>query len=714
MTHGATQVRPAAALAPGALRALQLLQWSALGALGVYLFMRSAGMNPVVMSDEWTYSRHSRLGPLGESILPSYLYLWIFRATNACGSGFLDCARALNVLFFVAAGPFIYLLARMVCGRPVAAFVTLLCLLAPVSSFTAYFMPEALYFFLFCVLAWAALALRETPALRYGLVTGALLGVMSLVKVHALFLLPAQIVFAAAIAWRMRAQENWIARSVTAACVIAATMFAIKFALGYLLAGSNALHLLGSFYGAHAGNSLGAADRLARLFGPAMTSLKGHLMALVLLFGLPIATVLTHAFSAASRREGESSLHALLLYALLMLGAALLMTIAFTATIAAPGTPEGIRLHLRYYDFVFPLLLIGAASQIGRQQRAGASWLAAALALGVGAAAVYAALFLVPAYQLSLTDGPEIAALVQATDITVLGKTFKMFPLLVSFQLALLGWSVVNRSQAARALVFLVLPLSVISSDLTVRDILGQFFRPNDYDAAGQFARARLPGQDRAALAVAGSDQAGLARAMFHADSAGAAAIALEAGAPLAANELPARRTWLLVVGAHALPPGVQVAARTPQYALIRLGTPHSASAAVDFSAPLAGGVLERTEGLADSEPWGAWSNARQVRLRFAAPLPASLNVFINARALGPNVGKDFTIRVGADSRTFRLPAAAQERFFQFATDGAAREVTIEVPQPVTARELGLGADERKLGLGLMSMEIGSGATPKH
>jgi phosphoglycerol transferase len=253
-----------------------------------------------------------------------------------------------------------------------------------------------------------------------------------------------------------------------------------------------------------------------------------------------------------------------------------------------------------------------------------------------------------------------------------------------------------------------VLPLSVLSSHATTQAILAQFHTPNEYDTAGQFARQRLSEQDRAALAIAGSDLAGLARAQFHVDSARAGAITLDAGAPLVASELPARRKWLLVVGQHALPADAQVEARTPQYALLRLGFNHTRTAAVSFSANAAS-VLERAEGLAASEPWGAWSNAQQVKLRFAKPLPAALNVFVNAHAIGPNIGKDFIIRVGAQTRTFRLGASTQERFFQFATDGSARDVTIEVPQPVTPRELGLGADDRKIGLGLVGMEIGAG-----
>lgn len=106
----------------------------------VYLVLRSTGLYPLVFADEWAYSSAARLLPAAQAIVPSWLYLWLFGLTSACGNGFLDCARIVNALLFVASAPFLYQLARQVASERVAAVVTVLSLLAPVNSYTAYFM----------------------------------------------------------------------------------------------------------------------------------------------------------------------------------------------------------------------------------------------------------------------------------------------------------------------------------------------------------------------------------------------------------------------------------------------------------------------------------------------------------------------------------------------------------------------------------------------
>ena len=123
-------------------------------AVFVWLLLRNQGLNPAIFSDEWYYSKMSRLQALGDAIVPSYLYLWLFRATNACGDGFLDCARIGNELFFVASAPFIYAVARRVASTPLALLVAAAALLTPFNIYTSFFMPEATYYFGFAVLSW--------------------------------------------------------------------------------------------------------------------------------------------------------------------------------------------------------------------------------------------------------------------------------------------------------------------------------------------------------------------------------------------------------------------------------------------------------------------------------------------------------------------------------------------------------------------------------
>jgi phosphoglycerol transferase len=119
------------------------------------------------------------------------------------GDAFLQCTRIGNAALLVGAVPFLYLTGRRYCSAPLAAALALLAVLAPFNSYTVYFMPEATYFFGFSVLSWAVLARHgQWPDLAVAALGGALLGALSLVKVHALFLTPALLAFIWYCGWR--------------------------------------------------------------------------------------------------------------------------------------------------------------------------------------------------------------------------------------------------------------------------------------------------------------------------------------------------------------------------------------------------------------------------------------------------------------------------------------------------------------------------------
>jgi phosphoglycerol transferase len=95
------------------------------------------------------------------------------------------------------------------------------------------------------------------------------------------------------------------------------------------------------------------------------------------------------------------------------------------------------------------------------------------------------------------------------------------------------------------------------------------------------------------------------------------------------------------------------------------------------------------------------------VRLHFREPLPKKLNLFLTMQAFGPNVGKEFVVRVGQMEKRVKLAPLPHEVFLQFETDGMQKTVTIDVPQAVSPQELGMSADIRRLGLGMWKVELG-------
>lgn len=665
-----------------------------LGAVFAWLLERHLGLNPVIFADELYYSRMARLAPLGDALVPSYLYLWLFGASNACGPGFLDCVRIGNALLFVGAGPFIYLIARRVTAAPAAIAITLLSLLAPFNLYTAFFMPEATYYFGFVVLSWLLLTRSAWSMPRLGLAAGLVLGMMSLVKVHALFLLPALCLYLAGAAWLREPGGRWLRAALAGAALLAATMLAVRLGLGYLLAGEPALGLFGNFYATAAASGSGTSP--LALLGPAFVNGRGHLMVLALLMPLPMAALLLAVLSGAARRAAGADFNRLALYTILVLGSAAGLTVAYTASIAGVGPHEVLRLHLRYYSFTFPLLLAVAAAIAHHGRVAPRLRLLAAVLVG---AAVAASLLLLPLYAINPVDGPEIAAIdLQAWT----GWTAAALALLV------LGLWALGQRMAVPLFLFAALPFTLVLGGQLTSHYLSQVANDWVADRAGKAAYAHVPACERHLVTVAGDEVVEIMRAQFHIDDKDVGMLELPKGAPIERYQLPARQRWLLVMGQHSLPDGVQPVLQTPDYALVRLESGVRMLGAARLSDAYGGAnLLAGAEGMSVSEPWGRWSDGQRVVLHFARPLPRNLNVILQARAYAANTTLPFTMRVGQETKPFRIAGSFQEVRLRFTTDGLQRSLEITVPRPTAPRTLGEWPDDRELGIGIVDVAIG-------
>jgi phosphoglycerol transferase len=660
-------------------------------AVFAWLLLRNHGLPPAIFADEWYYSKMSRLQPLSEAIVPSYLYLWLFRATNACGDGFLDCVRVGNELFFVASAPFIYAVARKVASRPLSLLIATVALLTPINIYTSFFMPEASYYFGFAVLSWVVLAWRGRDTLRsaaaHGMAAGTVLGLMSLIKVHALFLLPALCLYLVG--------ARRLARGGLAALLAAAVTLALKFGLGWLLAGAEALSVFGSLYSATA--NAHARRPLTELLWAAWTSGSGHLMAMAVLQALPLALLIQGLASRKMRTQASRALLQLHLYTLLMLGAAAGMTVMFTASIADAAPTEVLRLHLRYYSFVFPLLLMLAAATIGAPWPAAPRALAWPVALLL-AVLLFCAAWKLPGYATNAVDGPEIYA-VRIDSLP--GRIVVGIELLV-----LLLWACGSRF-AAPLFLFVAVPWMTAQGVSSTSVYLRNIDPRSPVDAAGKFAHAYVPAAERKQITVAGTDVIQVMRAQFHIDAPDTGTIGSPQDAPLQPYDMPLRKKWLLVIGHHPLPPGVRPEVATAAYTLVRMDTRRRVIGLSRFNQPLAdGGLVDAAEGLSHLESWGRWSETRRIVLHFSRPLPEQANVVIKVQAYGPNAGLPFTMRIGGEEQSFRIQDQPQDVALRFTTDGRQRRLEIDIPKPTAPHDISPSIDTRPLGLGLSEIEI--------
>src|SRR6516165_1126668 len=120
---------------------------------------------------------------------------------------------------------------------------------------------------------------------------------------------------------------------------------------------------------------------------------------------------------------------------------------------------------------------------------------------------------------------------------------------------------------------------------------------------------------------------------------------------PWSCQKIPTGTTWVLLIGDHEPPSTVRYQISMGEFSLIRV----SGVDTVDFRNHAWPGVLTKISGVSVPESFGRWSDADQVAMEFAFPLPKRFTLALIASAFGPNVDQPFRIRIGQDEQSFRL-----------------------------------------------------------
>ena len=675
-------------------------EWTILFAIvlviAVYLLFNNLGLYPIVMDDEYAYSKFTRLLPFSKSVFPNYLFFIVYRITNHCGEGFLDCARILNILFFVSAAPFIYLIGSRITGKKTALLITVLSLLAPVNVYTAFFMTESMYFFAFWVFTWFFLrTIRQQDILQW-LLLGILLGLAALVKPHALFLLPALTTLF--IVFFRQDRDTGASRKILLYAVFFAAAIATKFGIGFLLAGKPGLTILGTSYTTLASKSMTDPSQYSKLALLVLENLRGHLLAIALLFSVPMAQVLLSFKYFFQKHDAQDASIPLKLYAATVFAVLLGVVTLFTASVAGSGPFETIaRLHMRYYSFAFPLLLLVAASQLSPDAAVTVRRWRAIVAIPVGVAIVYAMLRKFAAYTPNFVDSPDLYGI---SSVPIIFYTLSVLSLV-----ALVTW-IFRPRLGNRIYIYAFLPLPIFFSILFINQELEKRRVPDVYDKAGVFVKQYLSAESRPDILVVGPSANGIFRTMFQLDSP---AVAMHTIAEIdamgnseAAKKMLSQKRWLLLFGNHPLPEETSFKLPMNGFTLSKIQGPNI----LDFKEASWPGVIAKASGLYPVELWGTWSNGN-VTLEFTKPLPEKFAIHLWAFTYGPLVGKEFTVHVGTHSGHFTLgPTSTKVSVIEFDNPERSNTITFDIPSTTSPKSAGLGDDDRILGIAFAKLII--------
>ena len=662
--------------------------------IALVVFFRIHSLYPTVFGDEWTYSRMSRLEPLSRAAIPSYLYLSVYRLTNFCGDGFLSCARLMNVAFFFSAIAFIYLIARKVATPALAAWIALLVAIDPMNSYTSYFMPEAMFFFAFWLFAWSLLRLDAAHKPLDLVVPAALFGILTLIKPHPIFMYPALIVYLGYLS-RQATYAAWLRLWAIRSAIFAGVSLLAKLAISYVFAGKAGLTLFGGFYGSIVTHANGPG-RYLELAAKSVTSLSGHLMILSVLFGTAICAMFYVAVKALSEKENSDGSGRIAIFSFLVIGSMVGLSAIFTAAITGLGPSESLaRVHMRYYNFALPLLLILASAAIVDTPRRKLYAIGMAVAVAIAGLTAYAIATRISGSIPTWVDAPE------ATAASELPSRFYLVAILGL--LATIAWAF-NQRAGSRIFLFAFAPVMMVLNLYAVNEFAQRFEKPDVYDRAGIVAHQLFPRSERSNITLYGADTGYLTKVLFHIDSPLTKIVGTSPASPPDLASIRNSNKIAIVFEPNTGPPPGVTEIHADGYSIFRSNVRPELD--LDFTKPIPSPGLASATGLSVPENWGTWSEGKLVTLKFRKSLPENMRVYLRAKAFGPNVGKPFTMRVGDQASDFSLTDIPRSVELKFGNPGASDTITISVPQPASPHDTGVGGDPRKLGIAMIEFRI--------
>ncbi len=617
------------------------------------LTARLVGVNVSVLIDEYSYVLDSHYRELTEAYYPNHLFQLVFSVTKQCGAEFYSCARSLNAVFVIAGAIFIYLLAKYISGKKwLGAIASTAAVLGSYGTYTAYFMPEAIFNFPMIVFYWALIRFGKTDNLVAWVGFGSILGIASLAKPHAFFVVPALVIFI--FLWTRATKDNYLLAALLRIGAFGLASVGTKFGVGYLIAGPKALSIFGSY------GDLGSAGEVATTtitqnagFDVIGTGWGQTLMiTMVLGVALPVAILgFLELFKKDSLVADANRLRA-------VVGISLLNMMAVVAVFEA-WQNLNTWMHTRYYSYLIPLavvVLVEAYSRASTPSKPILKRIVVGIFLIIGSVALFTAA--IP-YGANWIDAPDFRFHI---DNLVLSS------ILIVISIALAIWWLWDVKKSMLVAVIVALVASTFSGIHISNFLVANFGQDSVHDQLGRVLRNYLPQEELDRAVLIGDNNTTMERALFGALTGGARAL-LAPAEGFELDTLPAGTTWLIKVGepnVEGLPPALFSGSG---YSLYYLGSSPSTAPRktnlVDFSNPCPD---------ASESSWSCGAET-EVILSSTIPQRAQIDVLVNVSELASKGELEFV--VGDSVLVGQIPQGGNSLSLQFTNNTEADFLTI-------------------------------------
>ena len=338
-------------------------------ALALWSISRVWTVLPSILGDEYVYASQAKHLPFVEQYFSNYLFSLVMGVTNYCGTEFYTCTKAINSFFFLGTVLLTFLIAIRFLPFRWSVFAASVTALSPVAIPVSYFMPETMYFFMMSLTIWLTLVVSRRHSWLLWIVSGLSLGATALVKPHAIFLVPAFVIFAFIIAFK-KFDSSWL-QGLKSGAASAAGFLIAKFGIGFAFAGAEGLKLFGGYgspveaitgatsaEGVSVGAEGVAQSGLEVLIFVASTHLLTHASAILLIAGIPFMLSLGVTYSVTKTKEPIGEVKSLFVLVALISVSMIFVVALFEAYVTAIGDDHSNRLILRYYEFLIPQFIV--------------------------------------------------------------------------------------------------------------------------------------------------------------------------------------------------------------------------------------------------------------------------------------------------------------------------------------------------------------------
>lgn len=512
-----------------------VFEWLAIVATSMlafwFLTARIVGVQVSVLADEYLYLLDAHYNGLSEAKYPNYLFQWIYSSTKLCGTEFYSCARSINAFFVIFGAIFIYLLAKHIGQiKWLGALAAAAAILGSYGTYTAYFMPEALFNGLMMVFFWSLIRFGKSDNILVWAAIGTSLGIASLAKPHGLFVIPAIVIFV--ILWTRASKDNWLIPGATRSVVFVGSVVGSKYLFGFLMAGERALSLFG-MYGSLEAVAQRTGDVIAadpEVGTSVLFTAWGQVLMITMILGL-VLPVAVHGLVLNFKKDAVVA-EQVRFRALMGL---LLISLMSAIAIFEAWQNLGVWMHTRYYTYLIPLAMVVLIEALRKREQKLWTWAkytSAGLFLGLATVNLITA---AEPFASNWIDAPDFS-------VQILNFALSSFAVVVSIVAALMWpWFRKTALGIALALSFL---LSLFVGQSNTDFLKATFVEGSTYEHVARILRDFIP-QNEVDRTVMYGQYEGLQRTAFSGLSGGIE-LRSEGDGPLEIGSIDQAKAWLV------------------------------------------------------------------------------------------------------------------------------------------------------------------------